>query len=531
MPSRRELVLTTRALEALFAILAVTVNFICTIISDCESQLKLYLSLKFNSNASKNRTTNIQTSSSSNVVSSSSYILHPKYTDSLCEKSKILVPYFSIMAEQIARSASSAFGVLKTLTNEQRSLALHKIHDALNDHKAQILQANINDMEAAEKNNLASSLIKRLDLAKNDKFESMLQGILDVAALEDPVGKTTLARKIDEGLNLYRVTAPLGVLLIIFESRPEVIANISALAIKSGNCAILKGGKESYQTFKAISDVITSTLSTTDVPQNAVQLIQSREEVGDLLAQDKYIDLVIPRGSNALVKNIKENTKIPVLGHADGICSIFVDKDADLTKACRVIVDSKTNYPAGCNAVEQLLIHEDIVADLAKLHTIVKALTDAKVTLHAVPEIKDLLKDSEFIVAATKDSFDTEFLSFDIAVKPVSSVGAAILHINEHSSKHTDCVITENKEVAETFLKGIDSAGVYWNCSTRFADGFRYGFGTEVGISTNKIHARGPVGLEGLMSYQYQLRGNGHIASEYVGAGGKKTFVHEDLSI
>lgn len=437
------------------------------------------------------------------------------------------------MAEKIAKDASGAFGVLKTLTNEQRSDALHKIHDALNDSKQAILDANKLDLEAAESNNLASSLIKRLDLGKNDKYEAMLQGILDVAALEDPVGKTTLARKLDEGLNLYRVTAPLGVLLIIFESRPEVIANISALAIKSGNCAILKGGKESYQTFKAISDVINTTLQDkTAVPNAAVQLIQSRDEVGDLLAQDKYIDLVIPRGSNALVRNIKENTKIPVLGHADGICSIFVDSAADLDMACRIVVDSKTNYPAGCNAVEQLLIHDDIVADKAKLAKLLSSLTDAQVTLHVVPEIKEQLTeavDSKYVVDADEESFDTEFLSFDIAVKPVSSVHAAVDHINEHSSKHTDCVVTEDKETADVFLKGVDSAGVYWNCSTRFADGFRYGFGTEVGISTNKIHARGPVGLEGLMSYQYQLKGDGHIAGEYIGAGGSKAFVHKDI--
>lgn len=435
------------------------------------------------------------------------------------------------MAEQIAKDANQAFGVLKTLSNDQRSAALHLIHDALKAAKLDILKANEQDMEAAEKNNLAGSLIKRLDLGKNDKYETMLQGIVDVAALPDPVGKVTMAKKIDEGLELHRVTAPLGVLLIIFESRPEVIANISALAIKSGNCAILKGGKESYQTFKAISDVVNKTLESTPVPSHAIQLIQSREEVGDLLAQDKYIDLVIPRGSNALVRNIKDNTKIPVLGHADGICSVFVDKEADLTKAAKIVVDSKTNYPAGCNAVEQLLIHKDIASDKEKVNQLLGALAAAEVTLHVVPEIKEQIEgiDSKLVQDAKPDAFDTEFLSFDIAVKPVEDVSDAIAHINEHSSKHTDCVVTENKEVAEKFLKGIDSAGVYWNCSTRFADGFRYGFGTEVGISTNKIHARGPVGLEGLMSYQYQLRGNGHIASEYVGAGGSKTFVHEDL--
>ncbi|KAM9894719.1 hypothetical protein OXX69_011276 [Metschnikowia pulcherrima] len=434
------------------------------------------------------------------------------------------------MAEQIARDASGAFGVLKTLSNEQRSDALCKIHDALEQAKNEVLKANKKDLQEAENGNLAPALIKRLDLEKNGKYEAMLQGILDVAKLPDPVGKVTLAKKLDEGLDLYRVTAPLGVLLIIFESRPEVIANISALAIKSGNCAILKGGKESYQTFKAISEVVSKTLQTqTAVPDCAVQLIQSRGEVSDLLAQDKYIDLVIPRGSNALVRNIKENTKIPVLGHADGICSIYVDKEADIAKACRIVVDSKTNYPAGCNAVEQLLLHEEIAVDAAKLGQIVAALESAEVTMHVAPEIREKVADSKFITDAAENAFDTEYLSFDISVKAVKDVNGAVSHINEHSSKHTDCIVTENKLTAETFLKAVDSAGVYWNCSTRFADGFRYGFGTEVGISTNKIHARGPVGLEGLMSYQYQLRGNGHIASEYVGAGGSKVFVHEDI--
>lgn len=441
------------------------------------------------------------------------------------------LPYHSqTMAETIARDASLAFSVLKTLSNEQRSAALEKIHDGLKAAKDEILKMNKIDMDNAKANNLSSSLIKRLDLSNSGKFDTMLQGILDVANLPDPVGQTTLARKLDDGLNLYRVTAPIGVLLIIFESRPEVIANITALAIKSGNCAILKGGKESYQSFKIISEVVTKTLNEdTDVPASAIQLIESREEVGDLLSQDKYIDLVIPRGSNELVRNIKASTKIPVLGHADGICSIYVDESFDLEKATRIVVDSKTNYPAGCNAAEQLLINENIPHD--KVNQILKALVDAKVTVHVTPEVKAIVDglDSEFVVDAEEDSFDKEYLSFDISVKFVKSVDDVIAHINLHSSKHTDCIITEDKASADKFLKGVDSAGVYWNCSTRFADGFRYGFGTEVGISTNKIHARGPVGLEGLMSYQYHLKGDGHIVGEYVGGGGNKLFVHEDL--
>lgn len=433
------------------------------------------------------------------------------------------------MAESIARDASLAFSVLKTLTNEQRSLALQKIHDGLKAAKDEILKLNKIDMDNAKANNLSSSLIKRLDLSNSGKFDTMLQGILDVASLPDPVGQTTLARKLDEGLNLYRVTSPIGVLLIIFESRPEVIANITALAIKSGNCAILKGGKESYQSFKIISEIVSKTLQETDVPASAIQLIQSREEVGDLLSQDKYIDLVIPRGSNELVRNIKSNTKIPVLGHADGICSIYVDENFDIAKAQKIVVDSKTNYPAGCNAVEQLLINETIPHN--KVNEILKALVDAKVIVHIDAGVKAVVTDldPEFVADTEDDSFDKEYLGLEISVKFVKSVDDAIAHINLHSSKHTDCIITEDKATADKFLKGIDSAGVYWNCSTRFADGFRYGFGTEVGISTNKIHARGPVGLEGLMSYQYHLKGDGHIVGEYVGGGGKKLFVHEDL--
>lgn len=438
------------------------------------------------------------------------------------------------MAENIAIKANRAFSVLKTLTDDERSTALQKIYHGLQARKDEILKYNQIDLDNANDQNLSGSLIKRLDLGSKGKFDSMLQGILDVANLPDPIGKCTLAKKLDEELNLYRITAPIGVLLIIFESRPEVIANITALAVKSGNSAILKGGKESFQTFKIMSEVINNVLEQeTKVPKDAITLIESREEVGNLLAQDKYIDLVIPRGSNQLVRNIKDNTKIPVLGHADGICSLYMDDTADLDKGIKVLIDSKANYPAGCNAVEQLLVHKSIASDTQKLTQIGQKLIEAGVTLHVTPEIKANLANvlnQEFVKDANDNSFDMEYLSLDISVKQVESIDEAISHINEHSSKHTDCIVTETKENANKFLKGIDSAGVYWNCSTRFADGFRYGFGTEVGISTNKIHARGPVGLEGLMSYQYQLRGNGQIAAEYKGAGGDKVFVHEDLS-
>lgn len=437
------------------------------------------------------------------------------------------------MAEEIARNAHLASTVLKTLSNDERSDALYAIRDALFENKESILKANKIDMENAINNNLASSLIKRLDLSNNDKFDSMCNGIIDVAKLEDPLNKVTLATELDDGLNLYRLTCPVGVLLIIFESRPEVIANITALAIKSGNAAILKGGKESLHTFKEMALVINTVLiEKSKVPKNSIQLISTRGEVSDLLSQDKYIDLVIPRGSNELVRNIKDNTKIPVLGHADGICSIYLDQFLDVEKAKKIVIDSKTNYPAGCNAVETLLINSKI--PLTTQLEVLNSLLSAGVTLHVDPTLLPILNDqiNQFpnqITAATENDFSKEFLSFDIAVKNIDSVEDAILHINAHSSKHTDAIITEDESIANKFLKGIDSSGVYWNCSTRFADGFRYGFGTEVGISTNKIHSRGPVGLEGLVCYYYQMRGSGQAVGDYLGGGGTRVFKHLEL--
>ncbi|VVT49575.1 uncharacterized protein SAPINGB_P002337 [Magnusiomyces paraingens] len=439
-------------------------------------------------------------------------------------------------AETIAKTARRASNIIKTLSNEQRSTALKSIYDTLRDHKTQILEANEKDLAEARAANFPSSLIKRLDLTVGDKYDSMLQGVLDVAALDDPVGKITLATKLDEGLDLYRVTVPVGVLLVIFEARPEVIANISALALKSGNAAILKGGKESTHTFKAMAACVTKALEATGtVPAHTIQLITTREEVGSLLSQDMYIDLVIPRGSNALVRHIKENTKIPVLGHADGICSIYVAKDADAQMAARIVVDAKTNYPAGCNAVETLLLDESILSTKT-FPTIIEALLKAGVTLKVTPEIELWLTKNDItipesvkVVPATEQDFYTEFLDHIIAIKAVPSLADAIEHINEHGSHHTDCIITKDEAEANTFLKGVDSAGVYWNASTRFADGFRYGFGTEVGISTNKIHARGPVGLEGLVGYHYQLKGHGQIAADYAGAGGNKQFLHTPI--
>lgn len=331
-------------------------------------------------------------------------------------------------------------------------------------------------------------------------------------------------------------------LLIIFEARPEVIANIAALAIKSGNAAILKGGKESTESFTAIAEVISAALSKTDIPIPAVQLVKTRDIVSSLLAQDNFIDLVIPRGSNELVRYVKDNTKIPVLGHADGLCSAYIHSDADPSKAVKVVVDSKTDYPAACNALETLLVHQDALESV--LPAVAEALLAKGVSLRCDQASKEALikrlppAKAILLQDSVDRDYDTEFLDLVLAIKALpsqtselSAVQAAIAHVNAHSSKHTDIILTTSREVAETFMAGVDSAGVYWNASTRFADGMRYGFGTEVGISTNKIHTRGPVGLEGLTIYKYLIRGDGHVAADYAGLPGSKKWKHRKLEI
>jgi glutamate-5-semialdehyde dehydrogenase len=361
------------------------------------------------------------------------------------------------------------------------------------------------------------------------------------------VGKCTLRTKLDEGLELERVTCPIGVLLIIFEARPEVIANIASLAIKSGNAAILKGGKESTNSFVAISTVISNALTSTSVPNGAIQLVTSRSSIDPLLEQDRLIDLVIPRGSNELVQYIKAHTRIPVLGHADGLCSIYIHKStaASPEMAINVIVDAKTGYTAACNSIETLLVDEEALTTV--LPSVASALLAKGVSLRCDTASKTVLEgllpssSATILQDATEEDYNTEFLDLILAIKtipttgPVSGVDGAIAHINSHSSHHTDAILTSTtpdeatKAIAEHFLSSIDSAGVFWNTSTRFADGMRYGFGTEVGISTNKIHARGPVGLEGLTVYKYKIRGTGQGAGDY-GSGGK-AFLHQNMAL
>ncbi|KAL3456313.1 Aldehyde/histidinol dehydrogenase [Aspergillus heterothallicus] len=449
-------------------------------------------------------------------------------------------------AIDIAKAASSASRHLATRTEAERNDALTALHDALLDNKAAILEANARDLRAAEQSvaggGLSRSVLKRLDLSRPGKYDDMLQGILSVRSLKDPsrlpsshVGNVTLKTLLDEGLTLEKVTCPIGVLLIIFEARPEVIANIAALSIKSGNAAILKGGKESTESFVTIANVISKAISDTRVPQASIQLVKTRAAVSDLLAQDSYIDLVIPRGSNELVRFVKENTKIPVLGHADGLCSAYLHSDANLEIAVKAVVDSKTDYPAACNALETLLVHQDVLRSV--LPAVAKALIAKGVFLRCDVSSKTALtelltpREAGNLQDAKDSDFETEFLDLTLAVKAITDLEAAVTHINAHSSKHTDIIITESEDAANFFMKGIDSAGVFWNASTRFADGMRYGFGTEVGISTNKIHSRGPVGLDGLTIYKYLIRGNGHGAGDYFDGEGGKKFKHENLQI
>ena len=413
---------------------------------------------------------------------------------------------------QIAKNAKDASLKIADLSAEIKNNALFKIADEIEASKSEIFDANKKDLIEAEKlvetGKLNKSTFNRLKLDEN-KMRDMVQGIRDIAKLEDPVNKKLLVRELDSDLTLYKVSCPIGVLGIIFEARPDVIAQISSLAIKSANAVILKGGKESINTNKKILAVINSALEKVEnFPKNVIQQVFTHEDVAEMLKCDKYINLIIPRGGNKLVKFIKENTKIPVLGHADGICHIFVDETADLEMAIKVVTDAKTQYPSACNSVETLLIHEKF------------------------PHIDNLLAAlqlSEIQLINNPESWSHEYGDKILSFKTVKNVEEAIEHINTYGSGHTDSIITKNIENAEKFMNKVDSAGVYFNASTRFADGFRYGFGAEVGISTNKTHARGPVGLDGLTIYKYKLVGNGNIVKDYV--DGTKCFHHNDIVI
>ena len=396
---------------------------------------------------------------------------------------------------------------LAASSEESRNKALEAVCKAIVEQKEQIFAANQEDMEQAEKDGVAAPVMKRLKFDEG-KLKDVTAGIKDLIRLPDPLFQTQFTRELDEGLTLQRVTCPIGVIGVIFEARPDALIQISALCIRSGNCVVLKGGSETLRTNKTLFQIIEKAVREAGLVEHCMMQLEARSEINELLSCHESVDLLIPRGTNAFVQYIMNNTKIPVMGHADGICHIYVDKDADLEKAVPIVVDSKTQYVSACNTVETLLVHKDIVDEFMPM--LAKALQEKKVTLRGTKEIQDVVS----CEAATEEDYATEYLDYIISAKTVANVEEAIDHINYYGSHHTDCIVTENAETAETFMNLVDSAGVYQNCSTRFADGYRYGFGAEVGISTGKLHARGPVGLEGLVSYKYKLFGQGHIVDD-----------------
>lgn len=418
------------------------------------------------------------------------------------------------------RNMKTVSPVLAASSAEVRNEALIKIAEALAAHAEEIFAANRKDLAAADEKGIAPAVKKRL-LYSEGKMQDSVAGLRQLASLPDPLGKVTLDRELDEGLRLTRVTCPIGVIGVIFEARPDALVQISSLCLKSGNCAVLKGGKETAETNRVLFEVIYRAAVAAGLPEGCLLLAEQHSEIDELLTCDKEVDLLIPRGSNAFVRYIMDHTKIPVMGHADGICHIFVDKDADQDKALRVIIDAKTQYTAACNAVETILVDRAIAGEF--LPKLAAAFEAAGIKMRGTAEVSEITP----CEVMGEEDFATEYLDLIASVKLVDGVAEAVRHINYFGSHHTDSVMTENEETAAYFTQMVDSAGVYVNVSTRFADGFRYGFGAEVGISTGKIHARGPVGLEGLVTYKYRLTGDGHIVGDY--ASGRRTFHHRDM--
>lgn len=419
-----------------------------------------------------------------------------------------------------ARRMKLAAPALAASTNEARNAALEQIALALEAHREEIFAANAQDLAAADENGVTGATRKRLKF-DDGKLRDCISGLRQLETLADPLNKITLARELDENLTLYRATVPIGVIGVIFEARPDALVQIASLCVKSGNCAILKGGKETANTNRVLFNLIKDAVIRAGLPESCLLQAEAHSEIDELLACDQDVDLLIPRGSNKFVRYIMEHTKIPVMGHSSGICHVYADKACDQEKALPIIVDAKTQYAAACNAMETLLIDRAIAS--AFLTKAAAALAVAGVTLRGTEEAAQIVS----MDVMGEDEFATEYGDLICSVKLVDGVEEAIRHINTYGSHHTDAILTEDAATAARFLQMVDSAGVYHNCSTRFADGFRYGFGAEVGISTGKIHARGPVGLEGLVTYKYKLFGQGQIVADY--ASGEKQFHHRDI--
>jgi glutamate-5-semialdehyde dehydrogenase len=423
---------------------------------------------------------------------------------------------------KVAEAQTAALELAK-LDDDDRSDALHAVADALLENENRILDANERDVTEGEElldaGEYSQALVDRLKLSPS-KLEDIAEMVRSVAEQDDPLGRTLSARRLDDGLELYKVGVPIGVIGTVFESRPDALVQIAALSLKSGNAVILKGGSEASHSNRVLYEIIRE--ATSGMPDGWAGLIEAREDVNTMLEMDDSIDLLMPRGSSEFVSYIQDNTKIPVLGHTEGVCHVFVDRDADLEMAEDVAVDAKVQYPAVCNAVETLLVHESVAADF--LPDVVARYEDAGVTLRGDAATRDVVD----IDPATDADWETEYGDLELSITVVDSLDEAVDHINAHGSKHTESILTEDADRAATFMRSIDAASVFHNASTRFADGYRYGLGAEVGISTGKIHARGPVGLDGLTTYKYYLEGDGHLVATYAGENAKP-YLHEEF--
>ncbi len=421
---------------------------------------------------------------------------------------------------EMARAAKVASVPLAAASADAKNRALAAMADALDRRAEEICAANREDVAESEGNRLGKALLKRLKFDRA-KLDGVLRGLQSLISLPDPVGRVLSATELDRGLELYKVSCPIGVIGVVFESRPDALVQISSLCLKSGNAVLLKGGSEARRTNRVLADTVLTAGVDAGMPAGWLQLLETRADVSEMLALDDDIDLLIPRGSNQFVRYIMDHTRIPVLGHADGICHVYVDCDADPAMAEAITVDSKCQYAAVCNALETLLVHVGLAETF--LPRIRQALAARDVELLGCPRTREIID----AAPASEEDWRTEYLDYRLSIRVVPDLDAAIAHINEYGSGHTDAIVTRNAAAAERFMDRVDSANVFWNCSTRFSDGFRYGLGAEVGISTNKVHARGPVGLEGLVIYKWKLRGLGHVVDAY--ARGERSFTHRPL--
>jgi glutamate-5-semialdehyde dehydrogenase len=434
----------------------------------------------------------------------------------------------SSSVSSLVQRARAAARTLAGLPCENRNEVLFACAHAIESAGPRVLEANALDLQAAEPlvaaGSMSPAMFSRL-CVKQHGIAEMAERVREVAHLADPLGRRLAATELDNGLVLYKETCPLGLIGVVFESRPDVVPQVAALALKSGNALILKGGAEAAHSNRVLVSIWRECLAAfTSVPADSIGLLETRADTKELLELECGVDLIIPRGSRELVRFVAKHSRAPVLGHGEGICHVYVDSAADIQKALDITYDSKVQYPAACNAAETLLVHQAV--SRAFLPGLVSKLKAAGVELRGCPRTIALLQ-NETIMHATEQDWSTEYSDLILSVKIVDSVEDAIEHIHRYGSGHTEAIVTEDPEAAARFMNEVDAAGVYHNASTRFADGYRYGLGAELGISTNKLHARGPMGLDGLTTYKYKLHGDGHTVAQYV--NGEKHFKHRAL--